>query len=1245
MKLRALWVSCVLVLAIAFVSGAAEKAKEKAPAAKDAAAGSVKAEKKADKPAVETKAKRASTGGASEMPSELPVPMLTLGARAGDGVVEGIGDILVPVYLFESGLAFVNPRSVINDHSAEEYNIGAGYRHLIPQRSMIVGANIYYDYRSTERDATFHQLGLGVEYMSDWVDARANYYLPEGGQEKVGEHEVVSVNESVAEQTVWEDPYAVGSTIYQEGLYTKSLVTTTTKQRFFQYEQAMEGFDAELGVKLPIPVIMDYADVKVFGGYYQFNARYGAEDVKGFKGRLEVRAMPSVYVDAEFYEDKELYGSDYYVGARVSLPFDIAQLSQGRNPFQGATEGMKAQKQKTTIASRLTEMVMRDLHVQTERTEMQEEVEKREVSTTVQILGKNDVSETLATDVIFVHGERGDDANPGTYEQPVRTIGTGISNTTYNVFVLPTLVPYNVNVYIDRNVNLMGQGYPIGEGGKYLNGDSSYTVLNGDTEIPGIFIDGDEGAQNVKVRGFHITNTDKTSINPVLFGMGADNVASLEVDHNLFSGQLLGFGAMYGGIPAADLYVHDNVFDTLGAGMGVLAAESTVNVVFEKNTVRNTAVGMVAAALGIGDEPTTMNIGVFDNTILGGGGTTIAHTLGNTNILSFGLPQEIVDALTGAPDGIASIAGIGVAAIHMGGAGAVTLNAEIANNYIEDNLLGIGAAAIGPNAHMGLVIRNNTIVGGGTQVLLDYLANGLGMFDLPQPFEIAGAGIAVVGGYGAEVRNAQIYNNVIENEVVGILGIGFDDARMNLWNISNNEINNSWLGVGVIGLDAVMNGYQIVNNQITGGGLGPLVANVLANIPTNGAPPWGLALLQVKVPDAGVAGVLVMGDGKFTRMSDYNISGNTINKDLAGILVVGEYGAIMDRYAIAGNKINDTLMGIGVLGMDFVSMRDYDIGYNLIDRSLLGVLAGGGGLVDLSGVKIHDNAIRGGGVGQIFEILKPFANTNVIPDEDIVNLLNTPVEDGGAIGVALLGGSMWADNAQINNNYIDDEWVGVLVFGGEVSMQDVQINNNQINNAVVGIGAFSAYDSTMARLSISGNTINDSVMGIMALASEDGGMSGAMFANNVINRSVLGITAAAMYDGKMNNLTVMNNTIVGGAAPPNKLALLTSVMDLLGLTDELEDILGVSWTPGTLPATGLIGLAVGGKDPAVMSCNLNNNRFSENVASIQVRLENNIPTVGIGINNNVGDAPYTVQGGNYILTQSGNVPSPVIQVP
>ena len=81
----------------------------------------------------------------------------------------------------------------------------------------------------------------------------------------------------------------------------------------------------------------------------------------GPKAAWKIRALPAVIFDAGYYSDKDVIGSHWYCGIRFGVPFDLANLSEGRSPFAGFWDAFKpkSKQEHPDFASRLTENVIR----------------------------------------------------------------------------------------------------------------------------------------------------------------------------------------------------------------------------------------------------------------------------------------------------------------------------------------------------------------------------------------------------------------------------------------------------------------------------------------------------------------------------------------------------------------------------------------------------------------------------------------------------------------------------------------------------------------------------------------------------------------------------------------------------------------------------------------------------------------------------------------------------------------------
>ncbi len=538
----------------------------------------------------------------------LPPGRLNLGIHFGDQQVESFGDIVAPIIQFKSGLMFVNPRGTWNDDDGQEFNLGLGYRHLFPDRNIIVGGNVFYDLRNTSLDNTFNQFGCGLEFLSTWVDARVNVYLPEGGKKTADEY-ATATSQTQERGSYWYAPTGQGNAITQYGYDVTSTYDVKTLQHYQISEQAMDGFDGEIGALLPIPVIKDVADVKAFVGFYDYNAHYG-DDLAGMKGRLEIKPMPSVYLDAAWFEDKALLGSRYSVGARVSMPFDLANLSRGKNPFAGALEGFKPGAAKPAFASRMTEMVVRDLHIRTDVSEPEEVVSDRKILEKLLVgTDRKDYNLVLASGVTFVDDDNRSGVENGTWENPYRQINTGVQRAVGTmVYVRDAAQQYYENVVLREGLTLWGSGAPIyGQGDRFLGG--IYPVVNGLGRGPAITL-----ASHVTVAGFEITQQIPAYPPQVkgersyLAGIYGEDVTDVSIHHNYIHNTETGIRINAFSIPSFSANISDNRIEDVrsyekrdygGSGIELdLYGIPRVDVTLANNTVTRCGDGLAIYADG-----------------------------------------------------------------------------------------------------------------------------------------------------------------------------------------------------------------------------------------------------------------------------------------------------------------------------------------------------------------------------------------------------------------------------------------------------------------------------------------------------------------------------------------------------------------------------------------------------------------------------------------------------------------------
>ena len=126
--------------------------------------------------------------------------------------------------------AFFNQNTLSIYDRDQTVNLGLGYRTLINEDRVLLGANIFFDYSF---DEAHQRNGAGLEAISSVFDLRANYYDATSGIQTLGD----------------------GST-----------------------EEALDGWDTRLDYHLPID-----NDVRIFASLFEFENTSGSFELKGEK--------------------------------------------------------------------------------------------------------------------------------------------------------------------------------------------------------------------------------------------------------------------------------------------------------------------------------------------------------------------------------------------------------------------------------------------------------------------------------------------------------------------------------------------------------------------------------------------------------------------------------------------------------------------------------------------------------------------------------------------------------------------------------------------------------------------------------------------------------------------------------------------------------------------------------------------------------------------------------------------------
>jgi hypothetical protein len=268
---------------------------------------------------------------------ESPAGSLTVGGQFSHKMSGFYIDAMTGLYSTHDGnnVVFLDSRYNYEDIGQLNSQTGIVFRHKVPHRDVIVGANAYYDKISSFRGSDFDQAGFGAEVLTRWIDGRFNYYLPENKNYTV---------ERFHERDVKAAP---GGELVR-------------RRNYSQYEGGLEGFESELGFL--IPKLDRYAEVRVFAGYYHFNNPFGS-DFEGFKARLEAHLLPGLIANVSYYDDTALMGGRWTADIRASVPFSLARVLHGQNPFAGFTDAFRPRQRE--FCERMSDMVIREHRVQT----------------------------------------------------------------------------------------------------------------------------------------------------------------------------------------------------------------------------------------------------------------------------------------------------------------------------------------------------------------------------------------------------------------------------------------------------------------------------------------------------------------------------------------------------------------------------------------------------------------------------------------------------------------------------------------------------------------------------------------------------------------------------------------------------------------------------------------------------------------------------------------------------------------
>ena len=190
--------------------------------------------------------------------------------------------------------AFFNQNTVSLHNNDQTINLGLGYRNLIQNDTVMLGANIFFDYSF---DDAHQRNGVGLEAISSVFDIRGNYYDATSGIQTLGD----------------------GST-----------------------EEALDGWDARLDYHLPLAY-----DVNVFASIFEFENAAGNFTLDGEKYGLS-GSVGKTNFEVGYIDDNKSGDGTY---ANVTMVFDLGQPKQ-LSKANGALEYVSVRDQLYTPVKR-----------------------------------------------------------------------------------------------------------------------------------------------------------------------------------------------------------------------------------------------------------------------------------------------------------------------------------------------------------------------------------------------------------------------------------------------------------------------------------------------------------------------------------------------------------------------------------------------------------------------------------------------------------------------------------------------------------------------------------------------------------------------------------------------------------------------------------------------------------------------------------------------------------------------------
>lgn len=835
-------------------------------------------------------------------------------SNSGVGYQHGFTQLGAFAPLLNDGQYLIAPqaRLIITDTSKIGVNLGLVGRVYDAGRDRIWGANLFYDNDETTYENRHSQIGFGFESLGQFLDVRANAYLPTGSSDKVI------------------GPNGLSPTLF----YTGNQLNFTGS---YLSEESLRGADFEVGV----PVSQNMTWLRAYGGGYFYDATQN--NVSGVRGRIDAQLATDLTAgviathDSTFKTRVNAYVEWRFSGFQPSVWF----------PRQSTQDRMLTSVQRNWRVSTTT----------------------YSSTVAVPVINPRDNQAYFITWVDSANPNGG--TGTGTYEDPLTQLPA--SSPPADLILVrqgnSDVTPYNNSITLTDFQRLLGEGkihqiegyanygpfvipqqtftlpeFDFNDPSRYptltSTGGSVVTLANnnevsafniqdalgsGITNTPG-------GSTNFLLQNLNITGNN-TAGSPTAGGIYLSNVDGTGIVRTVDTSNNLGFGTRIAADADLDLLLDGltstgneldnlNVSGAAGADIDVTLATTSGANAFTGSTAGSGIVMSIDNATGTftSASPILASGNFLDGVRLESNsgilGTTIAPVLLSGADLSNNGRDALSLVATGAGANI-SIAGANINGTSAGRHGFnidATAGANVTANLSNSQFGGAGAnglnaaldAATGTVLLTNVDVSNNGQATGGTglqdAINLD-LANassfGLGLTD-------------VIGDGGATQERGLVYNVASGSSltVTGLRG-SFDNQLVNAINgvatgagsIANVSLD-GFTGNGA-GADAVVvssllgatQNFELLNgtfNLATGNGV---------NFTASGASTLNTVLEDVTVDGSGADGMRVSSTGGSTFtgvIQDSFLTGSTLGSGLnvavSGANSVATFGAINSQF-------------------------------------------------------------------------------------------------------------------------------------------------------------------------------------------------------------------------------------------------------------------------------------------------------------------------------------------------------------